>query len=199
MSAREADPLSSLAELGLARTLETLERLTREPWQREHLAVERFDGRPLRLESGAYVAAELSWSGACCLLCFPEEDAQTVASAFLFNTVDPGEDFMDRRAELMASLGDSTVAEFANVVVHASANAWANACGKGFLLSAPRLLRGEGPEVEKAALQRLNDRVPRVESVISMGVGSPRLSVRAGLRFCLGPDVVALFSAAAAA
>lgn len=189
MSGRRSS-LGELAHTGAMKAAEALGRLTDEAWSGE---VRRAgpDEESLGLEADSlYRAAFLSWKGAAALFCARDADAAALSQAYVFSKIEPGEDFLDRREEVMSRLAGSAFSELGNIVVHSVTSAWANASGAGFLVSAPALIGGAAGELEAEARRRARDRAPDVAALVDIGVASERLGIRCLLRFWLGSEAL---------
>ncbi|MBI4375610.1 MAG: hypothetical protein HY549_04080 [Elusimicrobia bacterium] len=98
---------------------------------------------PNDLEAGAGEGCGFWFSGpVAAWVFFPRESGQALAKAFMFKHVEGGDDFLDRRSEIMERLGRDTLAETANILAHSLADPLAEALGVKLTLSAPSACEG---------------------------------------------------------
>lgn len=151
MISEEAEKaLLRLVESGVSESAERLATLSRTTWQTQTVSIrevplEKFaDGGSGgdQDQHGSYFAMP----GGVFLVMFPKKSAPALAAAFVSKA--------KTKPEMTEKWAQDTLAEIANVIVHAVANTMADACGDVFFLSAPSNAVGKRAELVKDAPNR---------------------------------------------
>ncbi|MBI5245823.1 MAG: hypothetical protein HY923_01480 [Elusimicrobia bacterium] len=140
--------LLKIIENGVSASADRLAKLSRTSWltQTTSIAADSLEKFTVSITEDAkeHYGAYLSMPGAVFLLMFPKQGSDRLARLFL-----PKGEVVD------AARLEDALAEIANIVVHAVANALADACGEAFFLTAPSMTSGSKGALLKAAPERI--------------------------------------------
>lgn len=140
--------LLKIIESGVSASADRLAKLSRTSWltQTTSITADSLEKFTVSITGDAkqHYGAYLSMPGAVFLLMFPKHGSERLARLFL-----PKGEVVD------AARLEDALAEIANIVVHAVANALADACGEAFFLTAPSMISGTKSELLKAAPERI--------------------------------------------
>ncbi len=148
MISEEAEKaLLRLVENGVSESAERLATLSRTTWQTQtvsirEMSLEDFSDAGSGVDHDQY-GSYFAMPGGVFLVMFPKKSAAQLTNAFSAKS--------KTKPAMSERWAQDTLAEIANVIVHAVANTMADACGDVFFLSAPSNSVGKRADLVKAA------------------------------------------------